>query len=975
MAEVTGEIGGQPVLLENAATEATLRQLVNAIAVLSSRMNKDGKKGSQNQKKVEEQLEKFFRDLKKVENQNKKTTETTVTQQRVLRANNQAVEENTKSKKDNTRYTYMAGAGLRLLGQTTKGVVLGMNGVLRDLSTMGDSLSSASGIFSRIPIIGDVLSGVFGAAAAAAESIYKSFTTAASVGANFSGNMSEMINSATKAGLTFDQFASVVARNGESLALLGRGTADGAKRLADLSLNIRRGNLANSLYRLGYTTEDINNGIAQFGGRLARTGVTQIMTTEKIAKVTGEYLQELDAVAKLTGKSKESLQQQADARMRDAQFTTYQMKLNADGQKRLELLMSTIPEGMQEGAKEVLATGTATTDAGRRFLAFMNQSGVALSDLNRISRQTGTITEQQMVSVANVMQREGKALANSQVGETAGLFVKELNDIILGAQQYNARTENIGKLIEENRKNLSATVKASKMDPANMAVFKQQIAAISNEFAKFLASSELLEQMMRMLEKYVLPFIRNGIVPAFQMIPEILENYVIPIFDALYYTIKEFVIPGFKLLYDNLDTVIPVIGALAAAYIGLKGAMAAYQAKLVLKEMAVGRLGSTPANPMWVKNVDGVRPGSTGTGGGADTDRDKKDDKDKEKSKGKDRPGRIRMGLGAVTAVVSAAELASEISDINKREAAGEITGQEASKEKTVATGAAVGTTGGAMGGMYGGAALGTMVAGPLGTVVGGLIGGAIGAWLGRKGGETIAESISSATTDTVGKTLTEDKPDLVAAKSLDAKLAKISRADILAHPAYKRIFEEEVARNQENIKLGRKTQVEVQREANRVAIEQARKEIEAEFAQTAAQTVQPTAPVTGSQTRPDQSATETRRLAATKQTAAQPRTATPPLPSQTTARQELIAAQEERKKAEELAKMSANQTGADLTRETARSRSMMSPQEKLESSVAALNTNIDTLIGLSIRTNMILSDQLNVQKTFQGRLSGNLLR
>ena len=56
MAEVTGDLGGQPIQLNNAATEATLKQLLAAMLAQVAMQNKGTKKDNATQKELEKEL-------------------------------------------------------------------------------------------------------------------------------------------------------------------------------------------------------------------------------------------------------------------------------------------------------------------------------------------------------------------------------------------------------------------------------------------------------------------------------------------------------------------------------------------------------------------------------------------------------------------------------------------------------------------------------------------------------------------------------------------------------------------------------------------------------------------------------------------------------------------------------------------------------------------------------------------------------
>ena len=537
MADVTGNIGNQSVELNNAATEATLKQLLAAMLAMAT-----SKKGGQLSAKEIKDLETALKKLRG------EVTESTAAEEKKADA---------LAKTNKTLKTYES--SLAKFGSTVNTAVVGMTNLISTLSKVGSSMSAAAGSMSAIPVVGSALSTMFGAVAGAAEDVYKSFKDSAAVGANFGGSINDMIDSASAAGLTIDEFTGIIAKNGENLAVLANGSASGAKRLAQLGKELKDSGVGPQLANLGYSTADVNSYMLQYTGRLAKSGVLQTMTTTQIAKATGQYLKELDAVSKLTGQSKDSLQAQEDARMRDAQYLTLRSKLDAEGQKNLELLMSSIPEGMQAGAKEVLATGTATTDAGRQFLAFMNQSGQGLQSLNKIVNSTGTLTKDQYKNISAAMQREGTALSKSKLGETVGLLVPEFNDIIVGANQYKARQADIIKIEEEAAQ---AEIERQKLiddglDPASMEKYKQQLAKTSNEFVKFLANSGLLDDLMT----------------AFESFAGVIQTYLLP---------------AAKFVADHFGKILLVATPLIGAFVTIKGLLVANSIKQALVNSKLG---------------------------------------------------------------------------------------------------------------------------------------------------------------------------------------------------------------------------------------------------------------------------------------------------------------------------------------------------------------------------------------------------
>jgi hypothetical protein len=532
MAEVTGMIGGQPVELNNAATEATLKQLLAAMQAMLAAQGKGG--GG----KAQKDLEKRLKDLAKAtEEQQKQAKELTAAQKKLIATQKEAEEAAEKQKQ-----AYAAlGDVMSSFTSTVLKTATGMTNLLSSLANMGDSLTSAAQSLSAIPVVGGAVASVFGAVAGAAEKTYKSLQQASAVGASFGGSMTEMINSATSAGLTFDQFSGIISRTGADLALLGGSTGEGAKRLAAMGKAIKGTDLERNLAAMGYSTEMINEGLAKYSGMLARTGTAQNMTNAQLTKVTGDYLTNLDAVSRLTGQNKKDIEAEREARLKDAQVRAMLAGKSAEEQEAINKLLDTIPAEHGAGMKEILATGTATSEAGRAAFAFLPGTAKQMMNLNNQMNKGVKITAQQTDKVQAGYQKEAKALAASPLGKNLALFGTEAEKaLMIGAYNTAAQTKNMeqvnAEIQAERDKNKTA-------EAAAMNKMKQQIAETSNEFTKILASSKLLPAMM----------------DAFKLLVSFTDT---------------FVVPAFQFIGDNASTVGVALGAMAALIVGVNAVLA-----------------------------------------------------------------------------------------------------------------------------------------------------------------------------------------------------------------------------------------------------------------------------------------------------------------------------------------------------------------------------------------------------------------
>jgi hypothetical protein len=600
---------------------------------------------------------------------------------------------------------------LEQFGQTALNTATKLTNVMSSFAGMGNSFSGAAATFNNIPVIGGMLGTVFGAVAGAADKLYTSFRTGASVGASFGGDIIEMGRYASNAGLTFEQYGQVISKNGEALAYLGGTTTEGAKRLSKFTNTLKSTGLQDELARIGYSSEDIANGMAQTAGRLAKAGVTRGMSDEKVAAVTAGYLQNLDAVSRMTGKNKDALQAEADARMADSQYRLMLAKLDPDGAANLEMLMSSIPKEHQAGLKEIMATGTAVSKEAQAAMYFMNQTGQNTVELGEQMRRSGTLTKEQVTTFDKARKAEARQMAEEAkqgVGliSTLGNFGDSVQQAYTVGIMNSATQKDLTEIQAEQAKEKAKAAELEKtaMDPAKLLQFQQTIAETSNKFNETLAN--------------VLPKLQSS----FTLLAEFVEKYLVP---------------AFKFFAQHIEAISIGLGLFIAGLAAVKGALAAFKAYQAYQ--ALGKQPGHPgAPPLMVKEV----------GGGLDTDGPDKKKKGAKGAKGAASSAKgaassakgLVKGLGVAGAVLSVGMLASDISDINEKEKSGEITKREADVGKGEAVGGAAGGAAGALGGAAAGAAIGSVVP-VIGTVIGGAIGAAIGGYLGMKGGEVAGKA------------------------------------------------------------------------------------------------------------------------------------------------------------------------------------------------------------------------------------------
>ena len=394
MAEVTGFIGQETVSLNNAATEATLKAILLALAGSQEKMNQmmalAGKAGLDN-KAIEDANAAVAEEAKVV----RQLTEDELKRADQIKAREQSII-NRFQKLDQTIVSLM------------------------------DGTATASGIFKTI---GDQLPGVLGAVVtgmsrllAIQEQNFVAYQQLTQNGISFGGSLTLMRQSAANAYLTLDQFQNVLKNNSQMLAMLG-GTADkGAVAFAKMNGELMQSEAGRHLQALGYTAEDVAGGMANYltmsGGRSGQ----ELKNTKAITDASAQYMEQLDGLARITG---ESRQQQQDQMKAQAANAAWQAKL----------------AGMSEAEKAKMTAGLANALAvGGKGAADAYQSKILgippISQEAKIFTATMGEANNAIMKSADVAMDSSKSMAD--LNET---FFDAANGIQVDLSQFSEETK------------------------------------------------------------------------------------------------------------------------------------------------------------------------------------------------------------------------------------------------------------------------------------------------------------------------------------------------------------------------------------------------------------------------------------------------------------------------------------------------------------------------------------------------------
>ena len=276
-ASVTGFFGSEEIILNNAATETTLQELVNAItgntAQVKNLANKSGvKTGGANKNEA-------------------------------LQENNRTVGESTGIFKNLSTFGKSTAASFNELDRN-------ISPLISKLVEGNASITTVTDAFGKLnPLLG-VAANLFGKLVKYQEENFRAYRTMTDAGVNFSGSLTDLRMAAASSYLTLGEFTNVIKTNSDAFIRIGGSANEGALAFSKFSSNFMKSDAGNQVMALGFTAEQANQYLATYVGNAGASSVKDLETNKKLRTGAAQYLEELDRLAELTGKSREELNEQ-----------------------------------------------------------------------------------------------------------------------------------------------------------------------------------------------------------------------------------------------------------------------------------------------------------------------------------------------------------------------------------------------------------------------------------------------------------------------------------------------------------------------------------------------------------------------------------------------------------------------------------------------------------------------------------------
>lgn len=193
------------------------------------------------------------------------------------------------------------------------------------------------------------------------QQVIGSFDNLMSSGATFGVSLDKANQAANQAGLSLETFSQVVSSNAANLALLGGGINNAAKFTTQLAKGLAVTNP--ELLTVYGGLSQLNTAVIDYISLQQRSGVDTVRNQQDIRAGTQFYLRELKELQTVTGKNKEQIAAELQARIKYAANQTALNELTADQRTGLTRDFGKLSPMLQQAAMDILTAQNAGMEA------------------------------------------------------------------------------------------------------------------------------------------------------------------------------------------------------------------------------------------------------------------------------------------------------------------------------------------------------------------------------------------------------------------------------------------------------------------------------------------------------------------------------------------------------------------------------------------------------------------------------------
>jgi hypothetical protein len=400
-------------------------------------------------------------------------------------------------------------------------------------------------------------------------------------GASFNGSLLELNKAAAGSGMNLDTYSKFIKENKETMASFGGTVTEGAKRLGQMSRDLRRSDAGQQLQALGISAEDISSGMAQYVSTQVASGRIQGKTTAEITAGAAGYVKNLGELSRLTGESVDKLAAKQAEEEREARSVLYLSQLEGTAREEAAAGLTYIGEKNKEASNAFKdAVMGIPNKLGESMMATNKEFAENVRKAQRKEAVTAEDHERAMITQSANFKILSKTTNSAALANDEAFFAQAR----IQADMEKVAAQNAAKGMELAKKEGDSSASATKAlmnfsDAVDASWGRIKEAILNSEVFKKLGDAtewvgRQVLKLMGPLENFFVNIDKN-VQPALTMLGSAVTS-IKAAFDNLLGPVIR-LLPSFDDVMKVLKPVVGVIISAGEAFILVKGAMLAWQ--------------------------------------------------------------------------------------------------------------------------------------------------------------------------------------------------------------------------------------------------------------------------------------------------------------------------------------------------------------------------------------------------------------
>ncbi len=410
----------------------------------------------------------------------------------------------------------IAGKALESLGGVAKGVIGASIDLSGRLAKGGLSVTDATKVLSdnltKAGGIGESLAGklgkgidAFGGIINYVEEGVDVFRELSQTGATFNNSVVDMRAAAAGSRLTMREFGQIIKDNNTSFLALGESGEQGAKAFGRLSKQFFDSGFGDKLTQLGYSSEDLNKLMAIQMTNMSARELKEKGGAEAQFQSTVRLAEEMDLMAKLTGKSRKE-QEEALAKAKasgqvQAAVQLEAMNGNAKAGEAFDAVVTSTSGKFGELIQQMVSAGRPLTDEGRKYMGMLSQ------DTQKAIQEARDAYKRGDVEGAREAAKRAQALESAEAATNKSRLALAAQGV-KGFEESTQEGIRYGKALAEKARELGTSVTDPKaIEAARKSLedqAKKEQAARSGETASVIEAQNRIKDMGSAIQESII---------------------------------------------------------------------------------------------------------------------------------------------------------------------------------------------------------------------------------------------------------------------------------------------------------------------------------------------------------------------------------------------------------------------------------------------------------------------------------------